>query len=424
MIPEPQFSELYNKLKQYAVGYLCSLEPSKSEEFKQLPVKFNEELEMKEFKETIHELFAGCFDPESAMFKNQFKVVVSKMTGYLKFLYEQELSAQELKKIQIKDILYTISVPRSGSTFTHTLLSADPRASTIKMYEHLSPGNKVFSEEARMKYVEPIIDSITKAEEKEDRKFNTVHALDNYRKPEEEMFFSELLGLSLVFGLAVPRYEQYRESMLTRDWTFLMDNLMDEIKMHLIEFPLKEGQFLCLKCATWFWTPGIFFKYFGSDEMNTRFVWIHRDPVDNLKSAIMLYYSLRGRYKDDIGLDDVQWINDEVIRTNLIMQKNALSVRDKWIAENPERAKRICDIGFNEITKNPIDTVKKIYKYFGIEYTEEYDKELRDTIANKNDQKEHGRMKHQEHMYVFDEKEVREKFKFYTDRFADYIPSK
>ena len=48
LIPEPQFSELYNKLKQYAVGYLCSLEPSKSEEFKQLPVKFNEELEMKE----------------------------------------------------------------------------------------------------------------------------------------------------------------------------------------------------------------------------------------------------------------------------------------------------------------------------------------------------------------------------------------
>ncbi|KAL7712365.1 Sulfotransferase [Entamoeba marina] len=152
-------------------------------------------------------------------------------------------------------------------------------------------------------------------------------------------------------------------------------------------------------------------------------VWSHREPVENIKSAILLYYSIRQRNPHELGFDDIKWLNDTIINYNVVMLKNSVAVRDQWIKENPERAKRIYDLSFTKLTKDPVGTMKDIYKYFGMKYTDEYEQRIKNIIENDHPQKEHGRKKHDESKYTFDENEVREKFKFYYDRFSEYLPN-
>lgn len=419
LLPREVFDAIYNKLKQAAIGFLCSMDPSHAEIYKSLLPEYDHYLEDPLFKDNFYEFFAGCQDTKSELFMSVFKNSAFKLGCYLHFLKERDLSAKEIEKVPIKNPLYIIAVPRSGTSFTHSLFSADPKAQTVAMYEHFNPGNKIMTNEARIKIAEATCDSIT---EDKTKNFNSIHAL-MVTKPEEEMFFFEILGMTLVFGCALPRLEQYRASLITRDYDWVYKATIDEMKIHTLEFPFKdEKDFFCMKCATHFATPMPFFKIMCKDEYNPRIIWIHREPVGNLKSAILLYYNVSTRYPHDIGLDDVKMLNERVIKYTEIILKNAYAARDAWIAENPERAKHIYDVSFAEIIAHPKDVVKKIYDYFNIEYSEEYDHILDDVIQNGHPQKQYGRRAHEEDMYCFTPEEIRERFRFQYEKFGKYIP--
>ncbi|EDR25322.1 hypothetical protein, conserved [Entamoeba dispar SAW760] len=420
LLPEAAFDPIFQKEIQYAVGFLCQMDPSHAELYKTIPSEYMKYLQDPKFKDNFREFFAGCFDPESELFKMVFKNNVVKLASYMRFLKERDMDKEELAKIQIKNPLYIVAMPRSGSTFTHSLFSADPRGQKVAMYEHLNPGSKTMTEEARIKIAEMICGSITQDSQ---RNFNTVHALNDVRRPEEEMFFTEMLGLTLVFAQALPRLEQYRESVIMRDYDWVYDDIIDEMKMHAIQFPFKsDKEFFCMKCATHFMTPAPFLTQMCKDEYNPRIIWLHREPIGNIKSAILLYWNVRARYEHDIGLDDIKWLNETVIRFNEIMLKNAIAAREQWIAQNPERAKYIYDVGFSEIIAHPKETVQKIYEYFGMEYTNEFDSALKEVIENGHPQKQFGRRQHEENMYTFNPEEVRERFKFHYEKFSQYLP--
>ena len=132
--------------------------------------------------------------------------------------------------------------------------------------------------------------------------------------------------------------------------------------------------------------------------------------------------NVTARYPRDIGLDDKKWLIDNIIKINEMCLKNAVEARKKWIAENPERQKQIIDIGFREMIDKPIETSKKIYAFFGMEYTEEFEKGILDTIENKDPQGKHGRKQKDENDFTLDVDAIREQYKWYYDYFKDYLP--
>ncbi|KAL7713096.1 Sulfotransferase [Entamoeba marina] len=409
LLPMEEFDRRYAEMKQMAIGLLCQLDPSHADLYKTILPEYDHYLENSEFKQNIRELYAGCQDETSPCTQMVTNGMPIRLASYLKFLKERDYDKENLDKVKINKMLYIFSLPRSGSTFTHALLSADPHANTVSMYEHYAPGSKTMKKESRIMYAQKIADSVN-----ENDNFNTVHAFNDVTKPEEETLFAEMLGCTLMFGYSVPRLEIYRSNSPLKDFHYVFEHIIDELKMHLVEKPLNEGDYLCLKSATFTFSPLPFFDVFGREEYGMNLVWSHREPVENIKSAILLYYSVRQRNPHELGFDDIKWLNDTIINYNVVMLKNSIAVRDQWIKENPERAKRIYDLSFTKLTKDPIGTMKDIYKYFGMEYTDEYEQRIKNIIENDHPQK---------NMYTFDENEVREKFKFYYDRFSEYLPN-
>ncbi|KAL7712366.1 Sulfotransferase [Entamoeba marina] len=204
--------------------------PSHADLYKTILPEYDHYLENPEFKQNIRELCAGCEDETSPCTQMVTKSMVLKLVTYLRFLKERDYDKENLDKVKINKMLYIFSLPRSGSTFTHALLSADPHANTVSLYEHFSPGSKTMKKESRMGYAQQISDSIN-----ENDNFNSVHAFSDVTKPEEETLFSEMLGYTLMFGYSVPRLEIYRSNSPLKDFHYVFEHIIEELKMHLVE---------------------------------------------------------------------------------------------------------------------------------------------------------------------------------------------
>ena len=215
----------------------------------------------------------------------------------------------------------------------------------------------------------------------------------------------EILACTYLFGSAIPRWEQYRENAFTRNWDDVYHAILDEMKMSAIEDGMKDNQFFLMKCVQHFMTPIPFFKIMCQDKFEPRIVWIHREPVDEFKSCFYLLLNTRARYKGDIGEEDMKWLQETILEMNDISLRNAIYIREHWIAENPERKKYIIDMAFKEMITDPIAASKKIYDYFGMEWTDEIEREMKDTVENKHPQKNHGKKAHDESVYRFNEDE-------------------
>ncbi|ELP85652.1 hypothetical protein EIN_409710 [Entamoeba invadens IP1] len=418
-MPEAPFEQIWEKLKGAAVMTLSKYDPSHMDEYKKMLLK-GDSLFNPQFKQIVRDFFAGCFDQGSPMFQTIFRNMVGKVMCYMRFSTEQTLYREELDKVKLDRPLFITSMPRSGSTFLHNLIANDPRANAIHFFEHVSPGSHTMDHDARVKVLQDMLNAF---HDNSTIDMNTVHNMDSPMNYEEELFFMELLGQCFVMSSSLPRLEQYREHIFNIDYHYVYEALIDEIKMHIVEYPMQRSDgFMCLKAVCHFASMAPMLDVLGDEKYNANFVWIHREPLEQIKSLIPLLLGAQGRFEHDLGRNDIEWINKYVLKINEIILRNIIATRDEWIKKDPKRADRIIDVGFVDLVSHPKETVEKIYKKFGIDYTEEVDKILDITINEKDPQRKHGRKQHDQNLYLFKDDDVREQFKFYYERFGAYLP--
>ena len=418
-IPDQMFEGIWAKGKQMSLGFLCQYDPSNAELYKENFPKIFPELDKDWFKDSFKEMFVGCTDPQSGSFQVQMRSLVAKMANYARFLIERMLHKEEIEAVPIKNPMYIINLPRSGSTFTHRVLANDPTAKVVRMYQHVSAGSQTMNLEARKKITELIIGQI----QDDGKDMNKVHNLDNVNAPEEELFFMEILACSYLFGSAMPRWEQYRESAFTRNWDDVYYAVLDDMRMSAIEDKMTEKQHFLMKSVNHFMTPIPFFKIMCQDKFEPRIVWIHREPVDEFKSCFYLLLNTRARYKGDIGEEDMKWLQETILEMNEISLRNAIYIREHWIAENPERKKYIIDMAFKEMITDPIAASKKIYDYFGMEVTDEMVEGIKETVEKKDPQGKHRRKVKKDDEFFISDEQIRDKFKWYYEKFSEYLPN-
>jgi len=388
-LPEEQMKGIIEKLKQLSIGFLCKLDPSHAELYKSNAEKIFKIMEEEGcFFDLVKDRYVGCTDPSLGIYQDETRSNTAKMSSYFRFLLERELYKEELDKIEIKDPIFVIALPRSGSTFTHYILDADPNGDSIAMYEHISPGSKTMSEAGRKEHANLVVNPLSNDFEST----NAAHALQDITKPEEEIFFMEMLNHTLLYSCSIPRLELYRMNEFERDFDWVYNNIIYEMKMHAMEHPLKPNQHLCMKCVSHFASPYPLFNVIGN-KTHAKFLWLHRDPIDQLKSEITFLKLIRDGYNHEEGVKDARLYNECIIRMNIVCLKNTIKARDDWIKEDPEHAKQICDVSFKEMIKSPVETTKKIYDFFGLKFEEGYDKKVLEICDEKNPQKGFGRKK-------------------------------
>jgi hypothetical protein len=102
------------------------------------------------------------------------------------------------------------------------------------------------------------------------------------------------------------------------------------------------------------------------------FVQTHRTPVDAMASVSSLVTILRSAFSDAV---DPLIVGREAIDYWSETMKKFLRERDRL--EN----NRICDIQYDEIRRDPIRAVRRIYEYFGWSLSHEAERRMRALVA-------------------------------------------
>jgi hypothetical protein len=115
-------------------------------------------------------------------------------------------------------------------------------------------------------------------------------------------------------------------------------------------------------------TPALLSVY-----QDARFVQTHRTPLDSMASVSSLMTILRRAFSDAVD-------PSIVCREAIDYWSNAI---EKFL---PERDRlpdnRICDIQYEEIRRDPIGAVRRIYDYFGWSLSREAEQRMRTLIAS------------------------------------------
>src|SRR6266478_1369036 len=302
---------------------------------------------------------------------------------------------------EIREPLFIVGLPRSGTTVLHSLLAADPEHRCPLMWEVRSPSPPIHVDQKRRiqratrscNFFNWLVPT-----------FRYVHAV-GAELPQECVGLMTPTFMSDQFDTMyyVPSY---------RAWFFCQD-LLPAYEYHRrflqhLQFRQAARRWILKAPTHMFAMPALLSVY-----PDALFVQTHRTPVDAMASVSSLVTVLRSAFSD--AVDPFIVCREAIDYWSETMDK-FLSERDR-LARN-----RICDIQYDEIRREPIDAVRRIYEYFGWILSREAEQRMRVLVAS---QAERQSANHRYDLSQFGStaQEVLSVFATYCQRFGLAQPS-
>ena len=271
----------------------------------------------------------------------------------------------EIGRQEIREPLFIVGLPRSGTTLLHVLLAADPAHRAPLTWEVMSPSPPTSKDRDRrirqagrnlamLGWLAPTFESVhtTGAELPQEcvslmsptfmsDQFDTMYNVPSYR----EWFFSQDLR---------PAYEFHRRSL------------------QQLQFRKSAGRWVLKAPAHMFAAPTLLSTY-----PDARFVQIHRDPIEAVASVSSLVTILRRVFSDDV--DPVQIGRDAMTYWAQAL-KTFLRVRDQLLGE------RVCDLRYDDVRRDPIAAVRGVYQHFGWPLSSEIEERMGAVLTRQSSQ--------------------------------------
>jgi hypothetical protein len=262
---------------------------------------------------------------------------------------------------EIREPLFIVGLPRSGTSVLHRLLGADPEHRSPLMWEVRSPSPPTRDDEKRR------IQRATQS----CNFFNWLVPAFRYAHtvgaevPQECVSLMTPTFLSDQFDAMyyVPSY---------RDWFFRQD-LRPAYRYHRrflqhLQFRRAARRWILKAPTHMFAMPALLSIY-----PDALFVQTHRTPVDAMASVSSLVTILRSAFSDAVN--------------PLIVGREAIDywseTMDKFLSERDRLpSKRICDLQYDQIRQDPIGAVRRTYEFFGWTLSREAEKRMRALVAS------------------------------------------
>src|SRR5258705_3743176 len=356
-----------------------------------------------DFFEALSRLLESCQDEARLNLIGKIALktdVLETLSARLKMERDRQLYPN-ISRQEIREPVFIVGLPRSGTSLLHRLLSADPEHRSPLMWEVRSPSPPTRAQEKRR---------IQRATQSCNffnwlvPTFRYVHAI-GAEVPQECVSLMTPTSLSDQFDAMyyVPSY---------RTWFFRQD-LRPAYRSHRRfrqhEESRRTGRHWILKAPThMFAMPALLSVY-----PDALFVQTHRTPVDAMASVSSLVTVLRSAFSD--AVDPFIVCREAIDYWSETMEK-FLCERDR-LAGN-----RICDIQYDEIRREPIGAVRRIYEYFGWTLSREAEQRMRVLVAS------HAEMQSANHRYDLSQfgssaQQVLSVFATYCQRFSLAQPS-
>ena len=297
---------------------------------------------------------------------------------------------------EIREPLFIVGLPRSGTTLLHTLLAADPEHRVPLTWEVMTPSPPTGDHEQRR------IQRATQSCNYLDwlaPTFRHVHAV-GAELPQECVGLMTPSFMSDQFDTMyyVPSY---------RAWFFRQD-LLPAYEYHRrflqhLQFRRSARRWV-LKAPTHMSAlPTLLFVY-----PDALFVQTHRQPLEAMASVSSLITILRRVFSD--AVDPLVVCRDAVQYWSQTLD-TFLQERDRL------PRKRICDLDFLEIRRDPIAAVRRIYKHFGWLLSPETEQRMRVVLARQS-REQYGNHRYDLSQFGFDPAEGARAFAAYCEQFG------
>jgi hypothetical protein len=297
---------------------------------------------------------------------------------------------------EIREPLFIVGLPRSGTTLLHSLLAVDPEHRCPLMWEVRSPSPPTVADEKRriqrattscnfFNWLAPT--------------FRYVHAV-GAEVPQECISLMTPTFMSDQFDAMyyVPSY---------RAWFFQQD-LRPAYEYHRrflqhLQFRRAAGRWI-LKAPTHMSAmPALLSVY-----PDALFVQTHRAPVDAMTSVSSLVTILRSAFSD--AVDPFTICREAIDYWSETMDK-FLHERDR-MADN-----RICDLDYDEISRDPVAAVRRVYEHFGWSLSREAEQRMRVLVVS-HAQRQPGNHRYDLSEFGVSAEEVLSAFAQYRERFG------
>ena len=303
----------------------------------------------------------------------------------------------EIAAQRIKAPIVITGLPRTGSTHLQALLATRPGARSPAEWEMRLPSPPPAAATARtdprIAEVQQAIDARAGA-----AKLQAIHPYGALR-PEQ------CLGL-IDWGFVNQTYLAYHRVPSYYEWFLNADQRL--VYSHHTRF-LQHLQFR--NPGEWVlkWPKHLF----GLDALldaypDARIVWTHRDPAKVVGSITSFVGTLRAM---NSPVFDPKRFGAEWSALEEAGLHRGLSVRDR-VGED-----RFLDVQYNDLTADPVATVTRICRHFGIPVEDETVRRVA-AFQDENPQGKHGAHTNTAEDYGFDPERLRRRFAAYTERFG------
>jgi hypothetical protein len=356
-----------------------------------------------DFFEALSRLLDSCQDEAHLNLVGKIALktdVLETLCARLQMEQDRQLYP-DITRQEICEPLFIVGLPRSGTSVLHRLLGTDPEHRSPLMWEVRSPSPPTRDDEKRR------IQRATQS----CNFFNWLVPAFRYAHtvgaevPQECVSLMTPTFLSDQFDAMyyVPSY---------RVWFFRQD-LRPAYEYHRrflqhLQFRRVARRWI-LKAPTHMSAMSSLLSVYP----DALFVQTHRTPVDAMASVSSLMTILRSAFSDAVN--------------PLIVGREAIDywseTMDKFLVERDRLPNnRICDLEYDQIRRDPIGAVSRVYKYFGWTLSREAEQGMRALVASQAERKSAN---HRYHLSQFGSsaEDVLSRFGTYSRRFGLAQPS-
>lgn len=295
--------------------------------------------------------------------------------------------------------LFGLGLPRTGSTALSFLMALDPARRSLRTWE---AGHPCPPPETATEHSDPRIAGAQAGIDVIGEMFPDFVGMlpSSATGPQECLLLLALEFKSMVFaGMAsIPTYDE---------WLFATD-MEPAYRYH--RRVLQLLQWRCPPANWWLKTPSHMHAIVELDRVypDARFVMTHRDITKIIPSLAALMYALSSPLTDSADPVALGRHNVEVWDIAL---RRLIEFRD---AGNEER---FFDISFEDMQRDPIETIKRLYAWLGEELTPIAEQRMAAWWAE-NSKERHGARHVDPDEFGIDLGALEERFRFYNERFV------
>src|SRR6266446_766883 len=320
-----------------------------------------------EFVEPLSLLLESCHREArlNVVGKMALRSDIVRILGNRLFLERDRRIYPEIAQQTIREPLFIVGLPRSGTTLLHILLAADPAHRAPLTWEVMSPSPP--SSEDRQQRIQQASRNLAVLRWLAPT-FESVHAT-GAELPQECVSLTSPTFMSDQCDTMynVPSY---------RTWFFSQD-LRPAYKFHRrslqhLQFRQSAERWVLKAPAHMFAAPALLSIY-----PDARFVQIHRDPMEAVVSVSSLVTILRRVFSD--AVDPVQIGRDALTYWSQAL-KTFMRARDQLPVS------RVCDLRYDDVRRDPIAAAGRVYEHFGWSFTKETEERMRMVLARQASQ--------------------------------------